>query len=284
MKARAAVLSWEVHVSKAQEKVNRIRDEKIGATNKRVLLVEGSDDVSAFSQLLGRRFPGWQINWELVAAGNKRQALEMASLAPDWLALVDCDEWSASEIAVHQAAHRNLLILPRFCLESYLVDPAELWLALPPQQQQKITNGADGLATEILQNLDDWKRHAALWHVINPLWAGLRALGFKDALLKTQAIPNDRQLTQTLQEWSNFVDVDRILADVQTAITRMSAEPLPDFLQRSLYAKEFYPQVVHPVLDHLLGQKTMGERRIGLFKTLVIPGDLDFVWQRMRLL
>lgn len=32
MKALAAVSSWEAHMSKAQEKVKKIRDEKIGAT------------------------------------------------------------------------------------------------------------------------------------------------------------------------------------------------------------------------------------------------------------
>lgn len=119
--------------------------------------------------------------------------------------------------------------------------------------------------------------------MINPLWAGLRALGFKDKLLETQAIPNDTQLAQTLQDWSDYIDVNRILADVQTAIARINAEPEPDFLHRSLYAKEFYPQVVHPALDRLLGQKTAQERRIGLFKTLPIPADLDFVWRRMGL-
>lgn len=270
-------------MSKAQEKVTKIRDEKIGATNKRVLLVEGSDDVSAFSQLLGHYFPRWQIGWELVEAGNKRQALDIALLEPDWLALVDRDEWSANEIAAYQTKHANLLILPRFCLESYLVDPAELWAALPPQQQAKIKTGAAGLSTAIFTNLADWRRHAALWHVINPLWAGLRALGFKDELLKTQAIPDDTQLVQTLQGWSDYIDVNRILAEVQTAISRINAQSQSEFLHQRLYAKAFYPQVVHPALDRLLQHTSEKERRIELFKTLPMPADLAFVWHRMGL-
>ena len=122
-------------MSKVEDKVKKIRDEIIGVTSKRVLLVEGPDDVKAFTQLLNRKRPGWELTWAVVDAGNKKIALEMAALAPDWLALVDRDEWTADEIEIYQTEYVNLFILPRFCLESYLIDPAELWLALPPVRQ-----------------------------------------------------------------------------------------------------------------------------------------------------
>ncbi|MDP2828192.1 MAG: hypothetical protein Q8O37_06260 [Sulfuricellaceae bacterium] len=270
-------------MSKAEQRISKIRDTQIGATAKKVLLVEGSDDVSAFRQLLNRRVPDWESRWALAEAGNKRQALDMAPLVLDWLVLVDRDEWSANEVKEFQQQHANLFVLPRFCLESYLVDPAELWEALPPKQQEKIPTGASGIETEVLASLADWRRHAALWHVINPLWSGLRALGFKEGLLQTQKIPNDAELERTLKSWSEFVDHKRILDEVHVAIGNMNAQTATDFLHLSLYAKDFYPQVVHPALDRLLGRKSEAERRIALFRTLPIPADIDPLWKRMGL-
>jgi len=270
-------------VSKAEERISKIRDEQIGATDKKVLLVEGNDDVSAFRQLLDRQAPGWESQWALAEAGNKRQALDMASLVPDWLVLVDRDEWSANEVKEFQQQHANLFVLPRFCLESYLVDPAELWQALPLIQQKRIPAGVSEVETKVLANLDDWRRHAALWHVINPLWSGLRALGFKDSLLQTQKIPNDAELERTLKSWSEFVDHKRILDEVHVALGNMKVQSTDDFLHHSVYAKDFYPQVVHTALDRLLGQKSAVKRRLDLFRTLPIPADLGPLWQRMGL-
>lgn len=283
MRVPVAALIWGVRVSKAEQRISKIRDTQIGATAKKVLLVEGSDDVSAFRQLLDRRVPDWESRWALAEAGNKKQALDIAPLVPDWLVLVDRDEWSANEVKEFQQRHANLFVLPRFCLESYLVDPAELWQALPPKQQNKILDGVSGIETGVLANLADWRRHAALWHVINPLWSGLRALGFKEGLLQTQKIPNDAELERTLKSWSEFVDYKRILDEVHVSIGSMNAKSTSDFLHHSLYAKDFYPQVVHPVLNQLLGQKSAVERRAALFRTLPIPSDLDPLWQRMGL-
>ena len=281
MRLVVGALIWGPRMSKAEDKVKKIRDEIIGVTSKRVLLVEGPDDVKAFTQLLNRKRPGWELTWAVVEAGNKKTALEMAALAPDWLVLVDRDEWTAAEIETYQTKNANLFVLPRFCLESYLIDPAELWLALPPVQQAKIIDGVAGIENALFANLAAWKRHAALWQVINPLWSGLRALGFKDALLRTTSIPDDNALERTLTKWSELMDVKRILDEVHATIANMNAQPMTSFLHGSLYAKNFYPQVVHPALDRLLGQKPAEARRISLFKTLPMPEDLDPLWARM---
>lgn len=270
-------------MSKAEEKIRKIKETQIGATAKKVLVVEGSDDVIAFRQLLARRFPDWENQWALADAGSKKQALAMAPFAPEWLVLVDRDEWSVQELASYQTKYTNLFVLPRFCLESYLLDPAELWLALPPKQQQKIPAGVAGIEAEVLTNLESWRRHAALWHVINPLWSGLRALGFKDDLLQAQHIPDDNKLETTLKSWSDFVNAGRILGEVQATIVRMNSQPIKEFLHHSLYAKDFYPQVVHQVLNRLLGQKSEAERRTALFSTLPVPADLAPLWKRMGL-
>lgn len=270
-------------MSKAEQRVKKIRDTYIGATAKKVLLVEGVDDVSAFQLWLGRKAPEWESTWAVVDAGNKKMALQIAPLAPDWLVLVDRDEWSTQQLTANQATNANLFVLPRFCIESYLVDPSELWSALPPQQTQKVPGGLADVEALIYASLPSWRRHAALWHVINPLWSGLRALGFKEGLLKTKNIPNDTELDKTLKEWDAFIDVDRITDEFKARLAQMNVQALPDFLHQSLYAKNFYPEVVHPALDSLLGAKSLDGRRSALLKTIPLPDDLETLWQRMEL-
>jgi len=51
-----------------------------------------------------------------------------------------------------------------------------------------------------------------------------------------------------------------------------------------LYSKNFYPQVVHQVLNRLLGQKPARDRRVAILRTRAVPTDLDVLWQAMGLL
>lgn len=270
-------------MNKAEERFAQIRDAQVGASGKRVLLVEGTDDVAALTQLVGRRAPNWERNWVLTHAGNKGMALQMAPLARDWLVLTDRDEWGAAEVAQQEAAHPNLVVLPRFCLESYLVDPSELWLALPQKQRDKPGVSELALQQTVLANIVEWQRHAALWQVINPMWSGLRALGFKDGLLKTDPVADDAGIQQTLRAWDAYIDATKVYAAVQAAIVQMGGLAQGEFLRRHLYAKAFYPQVVHRALDHLLGAKPPKDRRVALFSTLPLPADLEPLWQRMGL-
>ena len=270
-------------MSKAEDRVAEIRGTKIGASKKRALIVEGPDDEAAFNQLLRRRAPDWEQTWALAPAGGKREALKLAALEPTWLVVTDRDEWSDSDVAGHVAAQANLFVLPRFCLESYLVDPQELWLALPQKQRDKPGVSPPALQAALLASLGDWQRHAALWQVINPMWSGLRALGFKDGLLTTDPVADDASLQQTLQAWAAYVDAAKVYAAVQTAIVQMRGLAQDEFLRRHLYAKAFYPQVVHRALDQLLGVKPAKVRRVALFSTLPLPADLEPLWQRMGL-
>lgn len=270
-------------MSRAAQRIRDIRDTQVGATEKRVLVVEGEGDVAAYSQFLKKQFSDWERTWSVAPAGSKKIAIAIAQRAPDWLVLVDRDEWSEEQIARYQRETPNLLVLPRFCLESYLVDPEELWQAFPPKQREKVPGGLEQLRVALLADLASWQRHAALWKAINPLWTGLRALGFKDTLLKTQTIPDDVVVKATLQQWSDYIDAPRIFDEFQLAMVEIDSLSVPDFLRHRLYAKDFYPRVVHPLLDRLLGQRSEPERRQALYQTLPVPEDLKFVWARMRL-
>jgi hypothetical protein len=52
-----------------------IRHEVIGAQKKRVFLVEGTDDVSAWQILLNRFVPDWEARLGIAQAGNKAKLL-----------------------------------------------------------------------------------------------------------------------------------------------------------------------------------------------------------------
>lgn len=269
--------------TKIDRLIEKITERNVGATSKRILLVEGDDDKQALEVLLDRVNPDWTQAWAVACAGNKNQVLAIAKKVPTWLALVDKDEWTAQQIEAAQGESGNLHVLPRFCMESYLVDPAELWLALGPQQQAKIANGVQGLAAHLLADLQSWKRHAACWQVINPLWTKLRALGFKEDILRTKNFPDDAELVATLEKWDRLIDAPDILADIKAALAEIDSQSDADFLHRCLYAKNFFPEVVCPGLNQLLGQRSQAELRKDIFTKMPLPPDLDSLWQRMAL-
>jgi hypothetical protein len=64
-----------------------IHQEVIGAQKKRVFLVEGTDDVSAWQILLNRFVPDWEAHWGIAQAGNKAKLLCLLVFEPDWLTL-----------------------------------------------------------------------------------------------------------------------------------------------------------------------------------------------------
>lgn len=266
------------------ELILKIKTQYISSNNKRVLLVEGDDDFDALSIFLNKKFPSWEQNWVLTPAGKKDHVLKILVKEPNWLGLVDRDEWTLEEIANQTARLQNLVILPRFCLESYLVEPSELWVALPQKQRLKIAGQIPQLTQEIGTEKQKWLRHAALWHVINPLWGKLRALGFNNEVLKPENVPNDDELRNKFSLWHNVLDIEQTLQEVNALIAQLQNLSDFEFYTQYLYAKKFYPIVVHTTLNRLLGQKNAKERRLAMFRNLSVPPDLDVLWQKMGLL
>ena len=264
--------------------IRKIKDEQIGRTGKRLLLVEGSDDVAAYRIFVGKKTGNqlWEQSWLLHPAGNKKILLEILAIEPTWIGLVDRDEWGDSAIAEKQRELPGLVVLPRFCMENYLIDPAELWDAFPQVQKDKIQGGLDELSTTILRDQAKWLRHGVLWSVINPLWSGLRALGFKDALLEdVEKVQDDAAIQQTLSDWHEFLQPVKIFEEFQSRHAEVAAKSVPEQLHRWVHGKSFYQNVVHPALDRLLGQKSANERRRSILQSRALPGDLAPLWAKM---
>lgn len=271
-------------MSKVSERIARIKTEQVGQTRKRVLLVEGTDDVEAYCIFLSRKFPQWEKTWSVAHMGNKKQVLDGLAIEPTWLGLVDRDEWTEDVKSQYQVEYPNLLVLPRFCLESYLISPTELWQAFPLKQQAKVEGGEAVFRAALLASLPEWIRHAALWHGVRPLWQQLRNAGLPDEVSRKPPTPTDPELRAFFETWRGLlVDADTLLARVHALESQMQAMDVEAFFQQWLHGKEFYAEVVHRVLDELLGQKSARERRAAILRTRQVPADLDVVWQAMEL-
>lgn len=272
-------------MSKIDNLITKIRDEKIGSRNNKMLIVEGVDDVNALESFLNKKFhSNWEEKWAIFHAGNKKQVLAVIEQEKEWIGLVDQDEWTSSEIEQYSARLPNLMVLPRFCLESYLVEPNELWSALSPKQRDKITEGLPKLIEEIGAEKATWLRHAALWHVINPLWGKLRGLGFKESVLDPKDVPNDSDLLDKLLSWHDALNAERTVQKINDLSLQFQNEPDFQFYTQRLYAKEFFPVVVLVTLNRFLGQKDEKTRKQDIFRHLAVPSDLNVLWQKMELL
>lgn len=268
-------------MTKAEKERQRIQELLLGRTDRRVLVVEGKDDVDVLRILLNRQVPGWEARWALDQANGKANVLAMAELEPDWLFLVDSDEDDPARLAELQAAKPNLMVLPRFCIESYACVPSEIWPAVSGSAALRKSDGFATFEAEILSGLDNWRRHAALWQVINPLWRQLTSLGFNDALLDPADVPDDAAVHARLTAWAGVLDSASLQSRFDAAHASMQLQPVDDFLRKSLYAKKFFPQIVHRVLNRWLGQTHENARMADLMKRIDMPADLAPLWARM---
>lgn len=263
-----------------ENKRDSIRQNLISAQAKQVFLVEGTDDEAAFRILLGRFVPGWEQRWAIHAAGNKRQLIELLALEPSWLGLVDRDEWDQGVIDQRQGELPNLMVLPRFCLENYLINPAELWLAIPPARQADVAGGEEAFHTVITCELAQYLRHGVLWRVVAPLWTRLRALGFKTGLSFATA-QDDGEIRRILRDWDELLDPERIFAEFQAQLAAANAAPPADQFAQWIHGKVFWECAVNPTMNRLFGQIKEGERRKKILRKLHRPVDLQPIFERL---
>lgn len=271
-------------MSKLAKKREKIRTD-IGVTGRRALVVEGVDDVAALRIWLTRISPMWESHWVLAEADGKSHVIALAKLQSDWVGLVDRDEMSAVEQA-DLATVGNLLVLPRFCIESYACVPSELWPTVSVAHKLRHPQSELGFVqfeSQVTSDLPNWRRHAALWNVINPLWRRLRRAGFNNDLLNPVNVYDDVMIKNRLNDWANVLAPNAIFSKFQEELFRVQSLPQDEFVRTTVYAKKFYPVVVHAVLNNYLDQAPENERLRDLFKNMPIPADLDVVWQAMGL-
>lgn len=267
-------------MSAAGDKRAQIRDRAIGNQSKRVLLVEGIDDKLTLQILLDRFHSGWERGWAVEVAGKKSMVLEILRLEPGWLGLVDKDEWDVAEQQRQRNALPNLLVLPRFCMESYLVIPAELWQAIPPVRQGGVQGGFDQFQTRMTRDVQRYVRHGVLWHVVTPLWSGLRARGFKevlasDSLQCVEAVQDDGEIQRVLREWDEYLNPDVLFAAFQNSLRQVNTMPILDQMTGWVHGKTFWREVINPGMNEFFGQMPEKNRRRKIIEHLPQwPADL----------
>jgi len=267
-----------------ESKRDHIRQKLIGAQPKRVFLVEGTDDEAAFRILLERFVPAWEQRWAIADTGGKRDLQDLLRLEPDWVGLVDRDEWEQSVIDQRQTELPNLMVLPRFCLENYFINPAELWRAIPTTRQAGIPGGEAAFRAAITGELAQYLRHGVLWRVVTPLWSGLRALGFKEALASEDSLvtaQDDAAIQQILRDWDALLDPHSIFTNFQTQLAAATAVTPDAQFGQWIHGKVFWKCVVNPAMNRLLGQMKEGERRKKILHKLDRPADLQPIFERL---
>ena len=169
-------------------------------------------------------------------------------------------------------------------LSRNLIDPSELWPAIPPRRQMDVAGGEAAFRSRIESQLSDFRRHGALWKVVTPLWSGLRALGFKEALASESSLATDQddaEIQRILGEWDALLDPERIFADFQARLTAADAATPNEQLAHWLHGKVFWEKVVNPTMNATLGQMAEGERRRKILRKLPQPADLQPVFDRL---
>ncbi|MDM8521792.1 hypothetical protein QUF80_00310 [Desulfococcaceae bacterium HSG8] len=273
-----------MRVKGAETRRQEIIDQYIGGTGKRVFLVEGEDDKNAFSEMLEKKFGNeFENKWAVAPAGGKTLVLGILAKEPGWIGMVDRDEWAEDTINEKKAEYPNLNILPRFCLENYLIEPVEIWGALPEIQKNKIRGGFEQLRTEILTDREKWVRHGVLRTIINPLWDGLIARGFQGDLLDFDNAQDDNNIKNTLRKWHDFLNPDMLFQTFEEKSDMVRKKSVFEQISLWIDGKEFFTSHVHNVLNRLLGQKSEDERKKLLFRGRTLPDDLDFLWKEFRM-
>ncbi len=271
-------------MSNATKCIDRIKGEQIANTRKRILLLEGDDDVKAFRILLDKKCTNnWEQHWSLASANGKKTVLDILRHEPTWIGLVDRDEWSDATITEKQAELQNLCVLPRYCLENYLINPDSLWVALPLRQKNKIGGGATELRLAILLEKDKWLRHGVLWSIINPLPDGLWELGFKDDLLDVNNAQDNKSIKIKLKAWHDYLNPDLLFGKFTDKLLVASHDTIDNQLHIWIHGKKFYENVVHSTLNRLLKQTTADFRKFELFQSMELPDDLAPLWTKMGL-
>lgn len=213
-----------------------------------VLLVEGDDDALLFRHFLSQYVPGWDLQLHLAAAGNKSRVISgVAVHRPDWLGVIDKDEWSPDDLVAAEARSPRLRSLPRFCIESYFCHPAEIWVALPVRRRDEAGNALEDLADPILGKLAAWVAHGAMWRVLRRLYHATRL----PSRLENEPVTNEDEIRQILQSWHDQLAPDRVLLEYREELAKAQQMSHDDQLKKHIHGKKFFNQVVVPALDHL---------------------------------
>jgi hypothetical protein len=260
----------------------------MGNRSLRVLIVEGQDDKDFIESLLTTRNPGqWESSWIVGEAAGKSAVLKILRDQPTWFALIDKDEWTNAEVNEQENAFPGrLFVMPRFCMENYHVVPHELWAQLEPARQQAVAGGFAAFEAAILQPLNMWVKHGALWHAANPLQSSLQALGFKTDLLDFNlANAGDAAIEAKLKDWHDHLEPGRVMQLYKSYLATAQAAPIEEQLKVWVHGKRFFRTHVKDTVARLTASPTVAAETAlaNLQSKMPLPVDLQNIWAALGL-
>ena len=218
------------------------------ALGKPVLLVEGDTDKVWFEHFLAKHQPGYEQRLHVAAAGGKRHVSKcITDYRPGWIGVLDRDEWREADVRAVAAKSSRLHVLSRFCIESYLCDPDELWRVIPPQQQSKVGGSIVALAKPIQDAVPAWVAHGAMWRVLREIHEASRF----PTELEERPVTDETTIRQILTAWHEGLAPDAVLAQYRSELARANCLSMTEQLRCYIHGKKFFNQVVVQVLDQL---------------------------------
>jgi hypothetical protein len=242
--------------------------EAAATPNKRVLLVEGTGDV-AFLTLMLDKTPLQDENifadWVLAPAGGKDAVLRLLKERPDLHAMVDRDAWDENESANIERRFPNLHILPRFCIENYLICPEELTQAIP---------GFAELTPQIIKEIPQAVRHGCLWRAAQPLYEELLQAGFNRALLRYPP-PDEGEMRDILTNWQHLLSPENVHQRMEEHFRNVRGESQQTLLHRYVHGKVFWRGCIENMAARFFPGKKSDELKREVYRRLTLPNDLE---------
>jgi hypothetical protein len=217
-----------------------------------VLLVEGNDDATLIGHFLDQHASDWRQRLYLAPANGKDPVIRgVAVHRPAWVGIVDRDEWRQADVDAAAARSPRLFVLPRFCIESYLCDPDELWAALPATARARVSGNPETLTRPIYAALPEWVAHGAMWRVLRELYRTARL----PAQLEDHPVSDEAEIRRILSEWHSHLAPDEVLGQYRAALKDALNLSPADQLHQYVHGMKFYNQVVLEILDHVFAGK-----------------------------
>ncbi|HLP47001.1 MAG TPA: DUF4435 domain-containing protein, partial [Candidatus Kapabacteria bacterium] len=252
--------------------------QEIGSNSRKVvILVEGKDDKTAYELLFQNKYSNWEYLFSFHPVTGKDNVIKELENSPDFIGIIDKDEWWEEDIEKNKQKLSNLIVIPRYCMESYLVVPEEIWAALPGIQKEKIKY--DDFRDAILENIEAWTKYAALWHAIQPLYYKLKDSGFnQELLIQDDRILDEEFIRATLNKWHGILDPEKAFNNYRALLSQITALSHREKLQKWIHGKEFWEKHVSQKLVKFFGQKSQKEYLREIWELLEIPGDWADIW------
>lgn len=235
--------------------------------NKQVVVVEGTGDIRFLTVMLDKppfRKANPLAKHVLVEAGGKDAVFKILARYPAYHAIVDRDTWTDEECAEKKDEFPNLHILPRFCIENYIICPDELAKAIPDFKAVDKVNDMVPMGV----------RHGCLWRASQPLYDELMHSGFNKKLLIFPP-PSKEKVAELVSTWQGILSQAHIEEKMEQIYQSVGSGDDGVLLRQFVHGKVFWNGVVEKLLAPHFPDADGERLKAAVFRCLNIPKDLE---------